>query len=301
MKKEDRKQDYLSSLKSLETENVIDQIFYRPIGYKIAKSLQYTGITPNAITIISIFVGIAAGVFWYFPYNISFALLGILALMSANILDCVDGQLARLTGIKSEVGRILDGFAGDLWFLSIYIALGHRLFLNYPDLSPWLFVLVAIASGISHINQASMTDYYKTLHLFFISKEKGKEFESSKKVEERYKLQKPGINKVITWGYIIYTRSQEKGTPQLQAMLLRLRDKYGNEIPEDVREDLRKESRKIMPLVDSNTFNGRSAILFTAVLFNIPWLYFFWEIIVLNVIKYIIKSRHERFCSKVAV
>ena len=133
------------------------------------------------------------------------------------------------------------------------------------------------------------------------SKEKGKEFESSKKVEERYKLQKPGINMVITWGYIIYTRSQEKGTPQLQAMLLRLRDKYGNEIPEDVREDLRKESRKIMPLVDSNTFNGRSAILFTAVLFNIPWLYFFWEIIVLNVIKYIIKSRHERFCSKVAV
>lgn len=301
MKKEDRRKDYLSSLKSLETENIIDQIFYRPIGYKIAKSLQHTGVTPNSITIISIFVGVAAGVFWYFPYSLSFAILGILALMLANILDCVDGQLARLTGIKSEVGRILDGFAGDLWFLSIYIALGHRLSLNYPDLSPWLFVLVAIASGISHLNQASMTDYYKTLHLFFISKDKGKEFESSEQVEERYKLQSPGINKVITWGYMFYTRNQEKDTPQLQALIARLKDKYGYDIPEDLRESLRKESRKIMPLLDTHTFNGRSAILFAAVLFNIPWLYFFWEIVVLNVIKLIIKSRHERFYSKVAV
>lgn len=301
MKEEDRKKDYLSSLKSLETENIVDKVFYRPIGYKIAKSLQHTGITPNAITIISIFVGVAAGFFWSFPYSISFALLGIFALMLANILDCVDGQLARLTGIKSEVGRILDGFAGDLWFLSIYIALGYRFYLNCPNLSPWLFVLVAIASGISHLNQASITDYYKTLHLFFISKDKGKEFESSAQVEERYKSQKPGINKVITWGYIIYTRNQEKDTPQLQAMLLRLKDKYGKDIPEDVREDLRKESRKIMPLLDTNTFNGRSVILFAAVLLNIPWLYFFWEIVVLNVLKVIIKNRHENFCSKVAI
>lgn len=300
MKKEERKKDYLSSLKSLETENRLDQIFYRPLGYKIAKALQYTGITPNAITIISIFVGIAAGVFWFFPYNIYLALLGIFALISANILDCVDGQLARLTGIKSEVGRILDGFAGDLWFLSIYIALGYRLYIEYSEITPWVFVIIAIASGLSHLIQASMTDYYKTLHLFFISKEKGKEFENSSQVQQRYKSIKPGINKVITWGYIHYTRNQEKNTPQLQQMIVRLKGKYGSDIPEDVREDLRSQSHDLMPLLDTNTFNGRSIILFTSVLFNIPLLYFFWEIVVLNILRLIIKSKHERFCSNIA-
>lgn len=57
---------------------------------------------------------------FYFD-NIIYTICGILLLIFANILDCVDGQLARLTGIKSAIGRILDGFAGDLWFASIYI------------------------------------------------------------------------------------------------------------------------------------------------------------------------------------
>ncbi len=301
MKKEERKKDYLSSLKSLETENVIDRIFYRPLGYKIAKALQNTGVTPNVITIISIFVGVAAGVFWFFPYNITFAILGILALISANILDCVDGQLARLTGIKSEVGRILDGFAGDLWFLSIYIALGYRLNSQYPDISPIIFIVIALASGLSHLYQASLTDYYKTLHLFFISKDKGKEFENSSQIESRYKVMPSGINKVITWGYIHYTRGQEKATPELQRMLVAIKEKYGNDIPDNIKESLRSKSKRLMPLLDTNTFNGRSFILFITVLFNIPLLYFIWEIVVLNIIKIIIKSKHEKFCKSIEI
>ena len=255
----------------------------------------------STITIISIFVGIAAGILWYFPYNIGFALLGIIALVSANILDCVDGQLARLTGIKSEIGRILDGFAGDLWFLTIYIAFAHRLGLQFGHIiNPWWFAILIVLSGLSHLNQASIVDYYKTLHLFFISKEKGKDFENSASVLKRYKSMSPGISKVVTWGYYHYTRSQEKATPQLQILLAKLHDKYNGNIPNDKREELRFGSIKLMPLLDINTFNGRSMILFISVLFNIVWLYFLWEIIVLNVVRVIIKSRHEKFCKEVA-
>ena len=40
MTQKDKKSEYLSSLKSIETENFLDRIFYRPVGYKIAKALQ---------------------------------------------------------------------------------------------------------------------------------------------------------------------------------------------------------------------------------------------------------------------
>ena len=103
------KSEFEASLKSIETENKIDRIFYRPIGFQIARMLRGTGITPNMITILSIFVGAAVGYFFY-PDNLVYNIYGILLLISANILDCVDGQLARLTGIKSAIGRILDGF-----------------------------------------------------------------------------------------------------------------------------------------------------------------------------------------------
>lgn len=293
----EKKSEYLSSLKSIETENMIDRIFYRPIGFKIAKAIKNTGITPNMVTILSIFVGVSAGIFWWFPYDIGLAFLGIFALIFANILDCVDGQLARMTGIKSEVGRILDGFAGDLWFASVYIAFAHRLNMQFDTpFDPWIYIVIILLSAISHWNQASITDYYKTLHLLFISKDKGKEFENSQRIIERYKNMPKGINKVITWGYIGYTKNQERLTPELQKMMARLDRKYGKDIPDDVRDDFRKKSLRVMTLLNFNTFNGRSIILFISVLFNIIWLYFVWEIIVLNVIRIIIRNRHENYC-----
>jgi hypothetical protein len=127
--------EYEASLKSIETENKIDRIFYRPIGFRIARMLRGTGITPNMITVISIFVGAAVG-FMFYHDNLTYNICGILLLVFANILDCVDGQLARLTGIKSAIGRILDGFAGDIWFASIYIGFALRLSHDYGSL-PW--------------------------------------------------------------------------------------------------------------------------------------------------------------------
>lgn len=50
-------------MKSIETENKIDRIFYRPIGFRIARMLRGTGITPNMVTVVSIFVGAAVGFF----------------------------------------------------------------------------------------------------------------------------------------------------------------------------------------------------------------------------------------------
>ena len=156
----DLDKEYEASLKSIETENKIDRIFYRPIGFRIARMLKGTGITPNMVTVVSIFVGAAVGFFFYHE-NLIYSICGILLLVCANILDCVDGQLARLTGIKSAIGRILDGFAGDIWFACIYVAFALRLSHDYG--TDWFFAL-AVLSGMSHLVQANITDYYKTLH-----------------------------------------------------------------------------------------------------------------------------------------
>ena len=88
--------EYEASLKSIETENKIDRIFYRPIGFRIARMLRGTGITPNMITVISIFVGAAVG-FMFYHDNLTYNICGILLLVFANILDCVDGQLAPIS------------------------------------------------------------------------------------------------------------------------------------------------------------------------------------------------------------
>lgn len=60
------KASYKDTLKSMDTEETIDLCFYRPIGYMWAVLCAKLGIKPNAITIASIFIGVAAGVMFYF-------------------------------------------------------------------------------------------------------------------------------------------------------------------------------------------------------------------------------------------
>ena len=285
--------EYEASLKSIETENVIDRIFYRPIGFRIARMLRGTGITPNMVTVVSLFVGAAVGLLFY-QDDLYYNICGILLLICANILDCVDGQLARLTGIKSAIGRILDGFAGDIWFASIYVGFAARLSNEYGTS---LFFILAVLSGMSHLVQANITDYYKTLHLYFISKDKGAEFQSLEQVEARHKAMRYGVNKFFYFLYRWYTMLQVKATPVLQRMLRSLRERYGDDIPEDIRLDFRKRSRALMRYIDLLTFNGRTIVMFVIVLTGQVWAYFLYEILVLNIVLVFVSRRHERMCS----
>ena len=287
------KKEYESSLKSIETENIVDRTFYRPIGFKIAKLLKNTSITPNMITVLSIFVGVGAGFLFYYD-NLLYNIGGILLLVCANILDCVDGQLARLTGIKSKIGRILDGFAGDLWFASIYIGFALRLANEYGTY--WFFAL-AVLSGMSHLFQANITDYYKTLHLYFISKEKGAEFQTPEQIKKQHAQMKFDISRMFYFLYEWYTTLQVKSTPKLQQMLTQLHDKYGDDIPEEIRLKFRAQSKQLMKkYIDLLTFNGRTLVMFVIVLSGFVWVYYLYEILVLNTVVAISIKKHESLC-----
>ena len=287
------KKEYESSLKSIETENIVDRTFYRPIGFKIAKLLKNTSSTPNMITVLSIFVGVGAGFLFYYD-NLLYNIGGILLLVCANILDCVDGQLARLTGIKSKIGRILDGFAGDLWFASIYIGFALRLANEYGTY--WFFAL-AVLSGMSHLFQANITDYYKTLHLYFISKEKGAEFQTPEQIKKQHAQMKFGISRMFYFLYEWYTTLQVKSTPKLQQMLTQLHDKYGDDIPEEIRLKFRAQSKQLMKkYIDLLTFNGRTLVMFVIVLSGFVWVYYLYEILVLNTVVAISIKKHESLC-----
>jgi len=292
--KETLKQDFLSSLKSIEIENFLDRIFYRPIGYRIAVLLRGTSITPNIITIISLFVGVGAGLLFY-PKDIWLNVCGILLLIFANILDCVDGQLARLTGIKSIVGRVLDGIVGDLWFVSIYVCLALRL---APEIGGGLAWTLASLAGASNLVQANLVDYYKTLHLYFTSLKQGAEFETVEKVRAKHRSMKHGINKVMYWLYLYYTILQTTTTPQLQKLLIRLKAKYGEDFPEEVRLRLRKKSLETLPFVNMATFNGRSVLLIGSLLVGLPWIYLAYEVIVLNIVIFAAVLKHEDNCRR---
>ena len=292
----DNKPSLESTLKSFDTEEFIDIHFYRPIGYRWALLFNKLGITPNQITVLSIFIGVGAGICYYFD-NIWINILGIFLLIWANSYDSADGQLARMTGQKSELGRILDGACGDLWFAAIYLAIVFRL---WPVWHWWILVL-ALVTGFFHAKQAAMADYYRNVHLLFLKGEAGSELHNSKTLKEKYKKQswkKEPLVKFFDMFYINYTKGQESWTPRFQKMLKTLSGKYPDNVPDWFRVAFREKSLPLMKYTNMLSFNTRSIALFIALLIEMPWLYFVFEMTVLNAMLFYMVRKHENICKR---
>lgn len=283
-----------STLKSADTEEFIDIHFYRPIGYQWALLFQKLGVTPNAVTIASIFIGIGSGVCFYFD-NIWVNVLGIFLLMWANSYDSADGQLARMTKQYSALGRVLDGFAGNLWFASIYVAICLRLF---PEWGGWIWVLACV-TGYFHSKQAEMADYYRNVHLLFLKGKSGSELDNSAELTVKFKELSWKENfpaKLVVFFYRNYTTDQENRSPRLQQLFKLLKEKYGEVAPESFRNDFRQKSLPLMKYTNILSFNTRSIALFVSILIGWPWLYFVFELTVLNILLVYMVMKHEKIC-----
>ncbi len=295
-----RSEEYRKSLKSLDTEEHIDLWFYRPIGYAWALLARRLGISPNAITITSIFLGVGSGVLIYFN-NLWLNILGMLLLIWANSFDSADGQLARLTHQYSRIGRILDGISGDLWFTSIYaaICLRENHFSEFFGEHWWLIWLIAVVAAICHAKQAKMADYYRQFHLYFLKGDEGSELESAKELEKIYRKEKKSMSFTKRWTmyfYLNYTRNQEVLTPQMQQLRRALKERYRGKIPQSFRDEFRKLSLPLMKYTNILSFNWRSIALFISIFCGQPWWYFIFEITILNIILAMMMRRHENIC-----
>ncbi len=298
---EQTKTSYRDTLKSSDTEEHIDLAFYRPIGYAWACLARRLGITPNAITIASIFLGIGAGIAFYFD-NMWINVVGMLLLIWANSFDSADGQLARMTKQYSRIGRILDGLAGDLWFASIYVAICLRVNQTSDFFSDhlWLIWVIAVLAGICHAKQAAMADYYRQFHLYFLKGEDGSELERADALKEKLAALSWSKNfwqKLVLTFYTNYTINQEAWTPAMQRLRGALAEKWQDgKIPTSFRRDFRRASLPLMKYTNILSFNWRTIALFTSIFACMPWLYFAFELIVLNALLIYMMARHERIC-----
>ena len=297
----DLKRQYRASLKSMDTEERIDLYFYRPIGFAWAYLFRKLGVRPNAITIASIFIGIAGGICFY--YNTTWInIVGILLIIWANSFDSADGQLARLTHDYSRLGRILDGLSSELWFVAIYIAicLHENTFSPWFHDHPWVIWLLGALAGICHAQQARMADYYRQFHLLCVRGKDSSELENSDELRhslEGLSWKHNFLRKLIQTSYYNYTLSQESATRNLQELRAEIHRRWPDgSIPPALGRAIRMESLPLMKFTNILSFNWRAIVLFITVLIRQPWLYFVFELVVLNSILVYMCLRHERFC-----
>lgn len=324
---QDIKKKAMATIKSSETEDWLDYRVVRPFSYLWALLFARLDVHPNSVTILSMIIGAGSCFFfvhgsYYYEgwHGLWLNLIGIFLLCVADILDCTDGQLARLTGKKSRLGRILDGMAGFVWFIPIYVSLMFRFYHHHSLEFGWLGIadteqntLIATAavtafalySGFVGMGgQQRLADYYIQIHLFLLKGEKNSELDTSMQQQKAYDetpVKGNRLWKCFLKTYIDYTRKQEKATPEFQKLMATLREKYGSpsNMPEATRQELLRESRVIMPWNAMLTFNFRSAMFFLFCLIDLPAFNFLFELICMGLLTYCINRHHEACCKRV--
>ena len=304
--KEEDKELYRASIKSTDTEELLDLWFYRPLGFRCALFFRNRGVHPNIITIASIFLGIAAGI-CFIQENIYWNMLGMALLVWANLYDSTDGQLARITGQKTRWGRILDGFAGDCWFFFIYLAIALRETNKPIPFAPeheWgviIWILLSFCGFWIHGSQCQLADYYRNIHLYFSNEKNGHEFHNS--VMEKKEFEATSWRTAFFWKlflnfYVAYVENQERMTPNFQKFIKGVQTRYGTEIPEWLRKEFRQGSLPLMKYTNILTFNSRAITLCVAMLINQLWIYIFFEMVVLMALFFYTQYRHETLCKR---
>jgi phosphatidylglycerophosphate synthase len=124
----------------------------RPWDARLARllvtPLKNSWVTPNYLTTVRLFVGLAAAAA-FVPGTFGWANLGGVLLILSNFLDHTDGELARISGKSSKIGHIYDLASDALVTVLLFLAMGigvgvkRTLILGVPP------ALLGLAAGVA--------------------------------------------------------------------------------------------------------------------------------------------------------
>jgi len=264
-------------------EEWADRRFFRPAGWRVAHALGSTRVSPDAVTLASLIVGLVAGhLFWYSSAWINAA--GVLLFIVSDVLDSADGQLARLRGTSTRTGRFLDGLSDSLRFVNLYAHLGARLFVAGWG---WGGAALALAALLSHTYQAAAADYIRQAYLYF-AVGKGSELDLP---EQAGPAGGSVWERISAWLYADYVRRQAWLFPRTTALVRAL---AGHPVPVAMRAEWSERQRRLVVSCAWIAQNIRFALLALTAVPGRPAAYCWVVLGPLNVVLIALVLAHER-------
>lgn len=263
-----------------EIEEVTNRYVIHPISRVLVTYFDRWGLRPNTVSVIGMGLGAGAAVAYYHYPQWPMALLGFLLMVGWHVMDGADGQLARLTGQTSEVGKILDGLCDHVTFVLVYASLAMAVAQNE---GLWVWGPAALA-GISHVMQASTYEFQRQAYDFWARGKESARIVTPKTYREMLRDQS-GVTQFFERLYLLYLKIQHRMaradaalTTALEAVLQEADDEHR------IRDAYRSIQRSGVRRWSLLCSNYRTMAIFVACLVGHPLYFFVFEIVVLNAI-----------------
>ncbi|SHK03993.1 CDP-alcohol phosphatidyltransferase family protein [Rhodothermus profundi] len=280
-----------------EIEEPTNRYVIHPLSWALVQRLARWGVHPNTVSLVGLALGAGAAVAYYHYTAWQASVLGFLLMIGWHVMDGADGQLARLTGRTSEIGKVLDGLCDHGTFVLIYLSLALA---TYPS-AGWMAWVLAVLAGGSHVVQASTYEFQRQSYDYWVHNKR-----SARPVtpEAFYKTlaQKRGLARWMGWLYWTYLRVQY-GVGAADRELMQLLEKALAQLgyPEKVRQMYRFVHRPLVRRWALMSSNYRTLAIFFACLYGKPLAFFVFELVGLNLIFLVLviqqRIRNRRFRS----
>lgn len=140
----------MANLRSQKKSSFIISKFTRLFSIRVATVLNRYPISPNQITVVSFILGIGA----FLSFSIGSRnsdLLGAALFFLSFLLDCTDGDLARLKNKTSVFGEWMDAVMGRLEIVLLYFGVCLGQLRYYSPAAIWSVGFMALAGlFVSH-------------------------------------------------------------------------------------------------------------------------------------------------------
>ncbi len=273
--------EYKSSLKNIETEEILDLILYRPMGFLLVKLVLPFPVTPNQLTLTALFFGFWAGI-CYTVGNQAYLYAAAGLYFLFNVFDCADGMLARIKRNGTPTGRIIDGVADYFSGIFVFggIAIGS-IPQSHHTLSFWLVFAGAIVSIVFH---SMNIDFYRARFMDIANRRMQnitEELEAFREELKKLKKQKKSpFSRLLIKTYLRYAGLQKGMTGKQKEI---------KEITEVCPDAFYRKNHLIMRFW---TFLGPTTQISAVIVFSILGrleLLFYWYLIPMNAYFLIIK------------
>ena len=128
------------------TDGFISRHVERYLSRAVTRVLMRTPVTPNAVTLAVIGIGMTAAFLFAQPRP-GMTILGALVFWCASFLDGCDGELARLKFRESRLGGWLDLWADNLVHIMVFVGIGIGLWRKSGE-AQWILLGIVAALGV---------------------------------------------------------------------------------------------------------------------------------------------------------
>lgn len=252
-------------------EERTNRYFIHPLSAIVERLAIGWGVSANIVSFLGLGSGLLAGLLYFYQDHTLYVLGGFLFMCLWHVFDGADGRIARATGTSSAFGRIIDGICDHLVFGAVYFAFVFFALKN--GASPWIWA-IAIAAAFSHGLQAAGYE------------------ERRQKYQRRLKgTQREDVNASLldvkggsSWLAKLYDKGQKIVSGGQSPLDEALEAKRVSPKTTNTATDIVKRTSKIVRAWALLNANNRTIMIAIMALIGQPELYFFYEIILLNIV-----------------